>query len=51
MAFLAVAVFGVILKASKSLVQQILEAVLKNEDIDNDQLEELATFVTENAGR
>ncbi|KAL5970366.1 Tetraspanin-1 [Taenia solium] len=48
-AFLAVALFGVVLKTSKGSVEKILRAILKNQNIDDDQYEELATFVTKNA--
>ncbi|VDK21085.1 unnamed protein product [Taenia asiatica] len=48
-AFLAVSLFGVILKTSKGSVDKILRAILKNQNIGDDQYEELATFVTENA--
>ncbi|VDM34530.1 unnamed protein product [Hydatigera taeniaeformis] len=48
-AFLAVAVFGVLLKSSKGVVEKILANVLKNEKPDDEQLQELAKFITENA--
>nr|CDS22347.1 tetraspanin [Echinococcus granulosus] len=50
-AFLAVAVFGIILKSSKSFVQKILEKIFQHDSSSNNEdLERFANFIIENAG-
>ncbi|EUB61600.1 Tetraspanin-7 [Echinococcus granulosus] len=48
-AFLAVAVFGILLKSSKSIVQQLLSKIFDQFNIGDEDLRQLARFVTENA--
>nr|CDS22346.1 tetraspanin [Echinococcus granulosus] len=48
-AFLAVAVFGILLKSSKSIVQQLLSKIFDQFNVGNEDLRQLARFITENA--
>nr|CDI70236.1 hypothetical protein EgrG_002071100 [Echinococcus granulosus] len=50
-AFLAVAVFGILLKFSRFMVQQLLSKVFDQFNISDEDLRQLARFITENAGR
>ncbi|CDS36450.1 tetraspanin [Echinococcus multilocularis] len=49
--FLAIAVFGIILKSSKSFVQKILEKIFQQDpSSNNEDLKQFANFIIENAG-
>ncbi|CDS36451.1 tetraspanin [Echinococcus multilocularis] len=48
-AFLAVAVFGILLKSSKSIVQQLLSKIFDQFNVGDEELRQLTRFITENA--
>ncbi|KAL5970367.1 Tetraspanin-7 [Taenia solium] len=49
-AFLAVAVFGIVLKTSKGLVQSIFEKAFDKNSVTDEQLKAFAQFITDNSG-
>ncbi|KAL5969310.1 hypothetical protein TSMEX_002952 [Taenia solium] len=49
-AFLAVALFGVLLKSSRPVVKQLLEKIFDRFKVGDGDLREVAKFVTENSG-
>eukprot|EP00108_Taenia_solium_P009507 TsM_000459800 transcript=TsM_000459800 gene=TsM_000459800 len=48
-AFLGVAVFGILLKSSKSVVQQLLVRIFDRFNIGDEDIRQMAKFITENA--
>nr|CDS22348.1 Tetraspanin EC2 domain [Echinococcus granulosus] len=48
-AFLAVAVFGILLKFSRFMVQQLLSKIFDQFNVSDEDLRQLARFITENA--
>lgn len=51
MAFLAVALFGILLKTSKSIVQQLIVKIFDRYNVGDEDVRQLAKFITDNAGR
>ena len=49
-AFLAVAVFGIILKCSKTVVQNLLEKIFEQYNIGDENMRQMVKFITDNAG-
>nr|CDS25569.1 tetraspanin [Hymenolepis microstoma] len=49
LAFLAVGIFGIILKSSKTVVQSLLEKLFDKFKVGDDEIRELAKFIVDNA--